>query len=157
GRRRVDGRSVRVVPRRANRPETGAAQCGEFGWPRTRGWASVGVMASIWEGERVRLRGIEPGDWEAFMRFEQWSDDVRAGGQSLLPRSAERYRQWAAEQAAKAPQAGADEFELAIESLAEECLVGGSARASATGWRGRSATGWGSAGRTSGAATPARR
>jgi RimJ/RimL family protein N-acetyltransferase len=82
-------------------------------------------MASIWEGERVRLRGIEPGDWEAFMRFEQWSDDVRAGGQSLLPRSAERYRQWAAEQAAKAPQAGADEFELAIESLAEECLVGG--------------------------------
>jgi RimJ/RimL family protein N-acetyltransferase len=30
-------------------------------------------MGSIWEGERVRLRGIEPGDWEAFM------SDRRAG------------------------------------------------------------------------------
>jgi RimJ/RimL family protein N-acetyltransferase len=82
-------------------------------------------MGSIWEGERVRLRGIEPGDWEAVMRFDQWSDDVRSGGLLFQPRSAEGYRQWAAERAARAPQVGADEFELAIESLAEECLVGG--------------------------------
>ena len=81
-------------------------------------------MASIWEGERVRLRGIEPGDWEAFMRFDRWSEDVRSGGMLFQPRSQERYRQWATERAAQAPQAGVDDFELAIESLAEECLVG---------------------------------
>lgn len=81
-------------------------------------------MGSIWEGERVRLRGIEPGDWETFMRFDQESDDVRSGGMLAPPRSAERYRQWAAERAAKVPQPGVDDFELAIESLSEECVVG---------------------------------
>ena len=81
-------------------------------------------MGSVWEGELVRLRGIEPGDWEAVMRFDQWSDDVRSGGGLSQPRSAEGYRQWAAERAARAPQAGVDDFELAIESLAEGCLVG---------------------------------
>ncbi|MER8069056.1 hypothetical protein ABTZ59_12265 [Streptomyces sp. NPDC094034] len=26
-------------------------------------------MTSFWTGERVRLRGIEPEDWTAFLRF----------------------------------------------------------------------------------------
>jgi RimJ/RimL family protein N-acetyltransferase len=81
-------------------------------------------MGSIWQGELVRLRGIEPDDWEAFMRFDQESDDMRSGGMLFQPRSAEGYRRWTAEQAARGPQAGVDDFNLAIESLAEECLVG---------------------------------
>ena len=81
-------------------------------------------MGSIWDGERVRLRGIEPGDWEAFMEFDQESDDMRSGGMLFQPRSAEGYRRWVAERAARVPQAGVDDFDLAIESLSEECLVG---------------------------------
>ncbi len=61
----------------------------------TGGLASGGV-GSIWEGERVRLRGIEPGDWESFMRFDQESEDVRSGGLLFQPRSAEGYRRWVA-------------------------------------------------------------
>lgn len=83
-----------------------------------------GSMGSIWEGERVRLRGIEPGDWESFMRFDQESEDVRSGGLLFQPRSAEGYRRWVAERAAQALQVGVDDFDLAIESLSEGCLVG---------------------------------
>jgi hypothetical protein len=60
-------------------------------------------MGSIWQGERVRLRGIEPDDWEAFMRFDQESEDVRSGGMLFQPHSAERYQRWAREEAEKAP------------------------------------------------------
>jgi RimJ/RimL family protein N-acetyltransferase len=81
-------------------------------------------MGSIWQGERVRLRGIEPDDWEAFMRFDQESDDMRSGGMLFQPRSAEGYRRWAREQAEKPPDVRSDDFDLAIESLAEKCVVG---------------------------------
>ncbi len=50
------------------------------------GGLASAVMGSIWEGDRVRLRGIEPGDWEAVMRFDQWSEDVRSGGMLFQPR-----------------------------------------------------------------------
>jgi RimJ/RimL family protein N-acetyltransferase len=49
---------------------------------------------------------------------------VRSGGMLFQPRSAEGYRRWVADRAARAPQAGVDDFDLAIESLSEECLVG---------------------------------
>ena len=81
-------------------------------------------MGSIWQGERVRLRGIEPDDWEAFMRFDQESDDMRSGGMLFQPRPAEGYRRWAREQAEKGPDVRSDDFDLAIESLAETCVVG---------------------------------
>jgi hypothetical protein len=81
-------------------------------------------MGSIWQGERVRLRGIEPDDWEAFMRFDQDSEDMRSGGMLFQPRSAEGYRRWAREQAEKGPDVRSDDFDLAIESLAEKCVVG---------------------------------
>jgi hypothetical protein len=34
-------------------------------------------MTSFWMGQRVRLRGIEPDDWTAFMRFA--ADEERLG------------------------------------------------------------------------------
>jgi RimJ/RimL family protein N-acetyltransferase len=82
-------------------------------------------MGSIWQGKLVRLRAIEPGDWEAFMRFDQDSDDMRSAGMLFEPRSAEGYRRWARERAEKQPDVRSDQFELAVESLAEECVVGG--------------------------------
>ncbi|QDY75253.1 GNAT family N-acetyltransferase [Streptomyces qinzhouensis] len=71
-------------------------------------------MNSFWIGERVRLRGIEPGDWAAFMRFDEHSADQRSGDVLHPPRSAEGYRAWAKEQAA---EARGDCFQLAIEAL----------------------------------------
>ncbi|MEW1550413.1 GNAT family N-acetyltransferase [Streptomyces tsukubensis] len=79
-------------------------------------------MTSFWTGERVRLRGIEPGDWAAFMRFDEHSGDQRSGDVLHPPRSAEGYRAWAREQAAA--EAGGDCFRLAVEAVDGGELVG---------------------------------
>ncbi|GHE12844.1 GNAT family N-acetyltransferase [Streptomyces alanosinicus] len=68
-------------------------------------------MTSFWTGNRIRLRGIEPDDWTAFMRFAV--DEERMGDVLRPPRSAEGFRVWAKEQSA-APSDG-DCFQLAIE------------------------------------------
>ncbi|GAA3177654.1 MULTISPECIES: GNAT family N-acetyltransferase [Streptomyces] len=69
-------------------------------------------MTSFWVGQRVRLRGIEPGDWAAFRRFA--TDEERAGDVLRPPRSAESFRAWAREQATAT---GDDRFRLVIEAL----------------------------------------
>lgn len=69
-------------------------------------------MTSFWTGQRVRLRGIEPGDWAAFRRFA--ADEERSGDVLRPPRSAESFRAWAREQATAAE---GDCFRLVIEAL----------------------------------------
>jgi RimJ/RimL family protein N-acetyltransferase len=70
-------------------------------------------MTTFWTGTRVRLRGIEPEDWTAYMRFA--ADEERMGDLLKPPRSAERFRAWAQEQAAR--QADGDCFRLTVEAL----------------------------------------
>ncbi|MET9078430.1 GNAT family protein [Streptomyces sp. NPDC004232] len=77
-------------------------------------------MTSFWTGERVRLRGIEPDDWTAFMRFA--ADEERLGDVLRPPRSAEGYRAWAREQAAATSDG--DCFQLAIEAVETGAIVG---------------------------------
>ncbi|MET9699911.1 GNAT family protein [Streptomyces sp. NPDC006529] len=77
-------------------------------------------MTSFWTGERVRLRGIEPGDWEAFMRFAVEEEGL--GDVLRPPRSAEGFRAWAKEQAV-APSDG-DCFRLAVEAVGTGEIVG---------------------------------
>jgi RimJ/RimL family protein N-acetyltransferase len=79
-------------------------------------------MTSFWTGKRVRLRGIEPNDWTAFMRFDEHSAHQRSGDVLHLPRSAEGYRVWAKEQAAAKPEG--DCFQLAVEAIDSGELVG---------------------------------
>jgi len=79
-------------------------------------------MTSFWTGRKVRLRGVEPEDWQAFRHFDEHSADMRAADMIHRPRSAEGYREWAAEQATR--KAAGDEFLLAIETLADRTLVG---------------------------------
>ncbi|WP_309109974.1 hypothetical protein [Saccharothrix sp.] len=43
-------------------------------------------------GERVRPRGVEPGDRQAFMRFDQHVSDMRNVDLVHPPRSAAGYR-----------------------------------------------------------------
>jgi RimJ/RimL family protein N-acetyltransferase len=77
-------------------------------------------MASFWTGKRVRLRGIEPDDWTAFMRFAH--DEERLGDLLHAPRSAEGYRAWTKEQAAGNPDG--DCFQLAVEAVDTGEIVG---------------------------------
>lgn len=79
-------------------------------------------MGSVWVGERVRLRGVEPEDWEAFGRFEQNSADMRRADKIQPPWSAARQREFAQNVAVK-PVEG-DQFNLAIESLEDGALAG---------------------------------
>jgi len=72
-------------------------------------------MTSFWTGERVRLRGVEPEDWETFMRFDGFSQHQRSVDMIYPPRSTEGYRAWAAERAVAKPSD--DRFMLAIEAL----------------------------------------
>lgn len=77
-------------------------------------------MPSFWTGKRIRLRGLEPDDWTAFMRFA--ADEERLGDLLNPPRSAESYRTWAKEQAAA--KSDGDRFQLAIEASDTGELVG---------------------------------
>jgi RimJ/RimL family protein N-acetyltransferase len=83
-----------------------------FGW----------TMTSVWTGKRVRLRAVEPEDWEHFWRFDEDSAAQRNGNMVLPPRSAEAQREWAKERALAKPEA--DTFVLAVESLDEGALIG---------------------------------
>ncbi|WP_327433953.1 GNAT family N-acetyltransferase [Streptomyces sp. NBC_01236] len=90
-------------------------------------------MTTFWTGKRVRLRGIEPDDWTAFMRFA--ADEERSGDLLHPPRSAEDYRAWAKEQAAA--KSDGDRFQLVVEAIETGETVGavGSHQADPTaGW-----------------------
>lgn len=84
--------------------------------PRDREWG----MTSFWIGDRIRLRGIEPDDWPALMRFAH--DEEGLGDVLNPPRSAESYRAWAKELAADTPDG--DCFRLMIEAVATGETVG---------------------------------
>jgi len=74
-----------------------------------------------WAGDRVRLRGVEPGDWRSFMGFDAHVADMRDVDVVHPPRSAAGYRAWAE---AESLREGSDEFRLAIEEVAGGQLVG---------------------------------
>ncbi|MGW6841374.1 GNAT family N-acetyltransferase [Streptomyces sp. NPDC054958] len=90
-------------------------------------------MTSFWVGKRVRLRGIEPGDAPAFMRFA--AEEEGLGDLVNPPRSAEGYRIRAGEGAAAKPDG--DRFQLVVEAVDTGETVGavGSHQADARmGW-----------------------
>lgn len=75
---------------------------------------------NAWQGELVRLRAIEPEDWE---HLHRWNDDSlsnRLGWRIQPPVSAESTREWARDQA-KRPED--DNYRLAIASV-EGQMVG---------------------------------
>jgi RimJ/RimL family protein N-acetyltransferase len=76
---------------------------------------------SVWAGRLVRLRAIEPSDWETFQRFDTASEMARRAYWIPFPRSTEGYRRWAEREATREPDG--DAFRFAIETLACE-LVG---------------------------------
>lgn len=80
------------------------------------------MTESVWQGERVRLRATEPGDWETFFAWNQ--DDAMEQRLDRLhfPMSREAVRQQAAGYALERPQD--DSFRFVIENAAG-AIVGG--------------------------------
>lgn len=69
----------------------------------------------MFEGELVRLRGVEPGDWEAFQQSNLDSEAQRSGWRIFPPQGSEAAKAWAREQSAVRPEG--DQFRLVIETL----------------------------------------
>src|SRR6266498_4552272 len=79
------------------------------------------MSQNIWQGEKVRLRAVEPADWPAFHAFDQSDTEMaRLGWQINFPRSSDRARRWAEDSAAAEPKN--DNYRLAVENQAGEVV-----------------------------------
>lgn len=67
----------------------------------------------VWQGRRVRLRGIEPADWVVYFAWNRDDDQARGVWYVGFPQSAEGVRQWAQEESRKHPVG--DAYRLVIE------------------------------------------
>lgn len=70
-------------------------------------------MSSIWEGSRVRLRAVEPSDWEVFYTWHLDSDSARSGYEIGFPQSEQATQRWAERLSVTTPEN--DEFRWVIE------------------------------------------
>lgn len=70
-------------------------------------------MSNLWEGERVRLRAVEPQDWAVFHRWGQDSETARSGYETGFPQSEEAARAWTERLAMSTPDS--DQFRWVIE------------------------------------------
>jgi len=77
---------------------------------------------SVWQGERVRLRAVEPSDWEVFFAWNQDDDQARRLYFIPFPLSAEATRRQAEETATKRPES--DSYKFVIEN-SDSTIVGG--------------------------------
>jgi RimJ/RimL family protein N-acetyltransferase len=73
------------------------------------------AIQTIWQTERIRLRAIEPGDWEVFFRWNQDEDMTRALDWVWFPQSREAVRRWAEEASLCRPEN--DAFHWVIEDV----------------------------------------
>lgn len=77
---------------------------------------------NIWQGVRVRLRGIEPSDWATFQRWDQDTEIARLCYHIPFPRSEEGTRKFAADAALAEPKG--DAVRLMIVDVATDKPVG---------------------------------
>ena len=76
---------------------------------------------NIWQGQRIRLHGVEPSDWETFDHWDQDSEVARLCYHIEFPRSQEGTGKFAAEAALAEPKGHA--YRWMIETL-DSILVG---------------------------------
>jgi RimJ/RimL family protein N-acetyltransferase len=75
-----------------------------------------------WQGKLIRLRSVEPSDWQI---HHEWNKDTEAARTSYFipfPTSTERDKQWAEKEALNSQ--ATDEYRFQIEALANGELVG---------------------------------
>jgi RimJ/RimL family protein N-acetyltransferase len=79
-------------------------------------------IVDIWRGRLVRLRAVEPGDWEAHVAWNQDSDMSRRADHVWFPSSTAHVKRWAEEASSQAGEG--DNFAFEIEALADGALAG---------------------------------
>ena len=57
--------------------------------------------SNIWQGKHIRLRAIEPSDWQTFHEWNLDSDTARFGYELHFPQSEEAAREWARREATR--------------------------------------------------------
>lgn len=78
----------------------------------------------MWTGSRVRLRAIEPDDWQPFQELDLDTDQERQAGGVFLPRSATAYRAWTQDQAERKKSDPELPVRLVIVGLADNAVAG---------------------------------
>lgn len=81
---------------------------------------SDGHVLSIWQGPRVRLRGIEPADWETFYAWDQDTEQARALDVIPFPQSRAATQAWVEQESQK--RSDDDTCRLAITNTAGEIV-----------------------------------
>ena len=71
-------------------------------------------MTNIFEGKLVRLRAVEPGDWEAHHQWDRDTETARRSYEIPFPQSTLSTQQWAEREAGRSNE---DEHRLQIETL----------------------------------------
>ena len=71
-------------------------------------------MRSIWQGRRVRVRGVRSDDWPLFVRFNEDDYHARRSSSIWFPQSPEAVQQWTAKQAGAEPTG--DQYRFIIET-----------------------------------------
>jgi RimJ/RimL family protein N-acetyltransferase len=82
--------------------------------------ADMNGASHCWNGELVRLRAIEPSDWETYFAWNEDVDQARALAAVPLPQSREAVKQWAEREATRLP--AEDDFRFVIENRAGEVV-----------------------------------
>ncbi len=78
--------------------------------------------ANLFTGQHVRLRAVEPSDWEA---FDEWNDDTQAAREAYFipfPRGRDAQQRWTAERALDVPKD--DAFRFIIARIEDNAPVG---------------------------------
>lgn len=61
------------------------------------------TINNVWQGKLVRLRGVEPEDWEVLYRWSLDTELDQLSSGMVFPPSKEYYKKWTAELAARDP------------------------------------------------------
>ena len=75
------------------------------------------IKPSIWQGMKVRLRGIEPEDWPFFFEWNSDTESARTSYFIPFPKSAHAEQDWVLKKAMQGPQD--DAYHFIIERLAD--------------------------------------
>ena len=81
---------------------------------------STSPSTSIWQGTRVRLRAIEPADWETYFAWNQDDEMTRALYFIPFPQSQESVKRFAEQAALQRPEE--DNFRFVIENNEQEVV-----------------------------------
>ena len=77
---------------------------------------------SLWQGKLVRLRAIEPGDWETYFAWDFDDQQTRALYFIPFPKSREAARRWVEQESTR--PIGDDNRRFTIARVADDAVVG---------------------------------